>query len=314
MNNNDSILPIALGHAACTGGSLIYRVILSTFKLDGLNEIGVARVFDPNMYNPWDPEFQFLAQKTITACEFSDILFKRIMACTDRMTERGQRLLFREHTHSFYFNPVSPNLVPQGGSWLIDRYRQERGVELKGLVSVRNPIDSWLGFRRNFPTQMPLDFDDYCTIYNNYLDKVDQQNRETKLFHTFRYEDFIADPQIVMDNIASHIGEPKYEVDTSTVGIQLGSGNSGRRSNELKAQARRPFSLRFLQQTVTSAAYTQLCERLGYEKIENEINFYTKVRASYFSFARTITSPVRRLLNAPARKLKGMAEGIGNIQ
>ena len=313
MNTNESLLPIVLGHAACTGGSLIYRVLLSTFKLRGLNEIGVAPVINPNMYNPWDPEFQLLAQKAITASEFSNILFERIDACNHRVAQQRQRLLLREHTHSFYFNPISAEVVPEGGSWWMDCYRQQRGIELKGLVSVRNPIDSWLGFRRNFPTQLPQNFDAYCTLYNEYLDKIDQQNQESPRFHMFRYEDFIKEPQVVVDKIASHIGEQDTQADFSTVGKRLGSGNSGRLSNELKQRARRPFSMSFLQQTIKSEAYSRLCERLGYEKLETEVNFSTKVKASYFSLVRAVTSPVRRL-DAPARKVKDMAEGISNIQ
>ena len=243
--NSEPKSPIVLGHAACTGGSLIYRIILTTFGFTGLSEVGLARILSNHQYNPWDPEFQLFANQLMSAQDFCDVIFQRTLNCKKKLDSNGMRLLVREHTHSFYFNPLDDAIVPNGGSWFSDKYREQFGDDLPCLVSVRNPIDSWLGFRTNFPLQEPRDFDQYCLRYNQYLDKIDEEHSRTGRFFVFKYEDLIADPNQVVEKIAYHIGEPACEANLSAVGRTIGSGNSGRSSKALEERSRRPFTSGF---------------------------------------------------------------------
>lgn len=313
MNPSEISIPVILGHAACTGGSLIYRGLLSTFNFVGLNEVGVAPIINPNMYNPWDPHYQLLAQNLLTPLEFGETLFDRVNDCHLRVLNQKRTLLIREHTHSHYFNPITPELIPNGGSWWSDLYEQKLNQKPKGLVSVRNPIDSWLGLRRSFPTQLPQDFDLYCQLYNKYLDKIDDQNSRSQQFHVFRYEDYVQSPQIVMDKIAQHLNVPCREFDSSTIGQKIGSGSSGRRSKELKLRSRRPFSMKFFRQTVQSTAYKKLCLRLDYPELRNVATAGDKIRASGFSLFRIATIPIK-LFEKPAKNIREKAKGISNIQ
>jgi len=276
-------IPVVLGHAACTGGSLIYRILTSTFGFSSLSEVGVARVSSQQHYSPWDPELQLFARNDISAKEFGDIIFDRILACQKIATKKQQRVLVREHTHSFYFNPTAPEILPTGGSWFTDLYREKFGDLVPGIVSVRDPIDSWLGFRRTFATQLPDQFDEYCRVYNRYLDKIDAQNNERKQFLIFKYEDFLTEPQRHLDMIADHIGQPRKEVDLSSVGKLFGSGNSGRVSNDLQKRDRRPFSHRLYKEAENSREYLQLCKRLDYPLVFEDVSTSDRIRAYAFT-------------------------------
>jgi len=285
--NRDKKTPIVLGHAACTGGSLIYRIIVATFDLLGLNEVGIPRVSAINQFHPGDPEYQLFAQEKISAFDFSEIVFNRVTACEQRSETR---LLVREHSHSFFFNTPDPAIVPSGGAWFSDLYQQRYSVQLPCLVSVRNPVDSWLGFRRNFPHQSPVEFDEYCRLYCEYLQKIDTQNAELGCFLVFKYEDLIDEPQRVIDQIADHIGEARKPADLSLVGKRLGSGNSGRVSTELVQRSRRPFSRKFVNEAEQSVHYSNLCARLGYPKISDEITLVGGLRADYYSLVSGLSS------------------------
>ena len=281
--------PVVLGHAACTGGSLIYRVLTSTFGFSSLSEIGVARV-PQRRFSPWDPELQLFARDDISAKEFSEIIFERVLSCQQIATRKQQRVLVREHTHSFYFNPKDPEILREGGSWFADAYYARFSARVPALVSVRDPIDSWLGFRRSFEAQLPDRFDDYCRAYNSYLDKIDTQNSDHKQFHLFKYEDFLTDPQKQLDMIAAHINQPPKEADLSSVGNLFGSGNSGRVSSELKKRARRPFTHRLYKEAEDSQEYLRLCQRLEYPlvyegvSVADRISGYTYTGLSQFSW------------------------------
>ena len=303
-------LPVVLGHAACTGGSLIYRILVATFGMQGLSEVGAARVPSLSKYNPWDPQCQLFAQEQISAGQFSKIIFDRIVSC-ESQTDR--RLLVREHTHSYYFNPIDPVLVPDGGSWYADCYREEFSKQLPCLVSVRNPVDSWLGFRRSFERQKPEDFDVYCQLYNQYLDKVDNDNKTDTSFHIFRYEDLIGDVQGEVDKIADHIGEPRRQVDLSLVGASFGSGNSGRGSTSIGTRSRRPFSRRFLKETLRSEHYHRLCERLGYQRLADDLTFLSGLKSHFYSVVAR-GSGVLAVLESPARWFKETLKSGKNIQ
>ena len=159
----NSDLPVVLVHAACTGGSLIYRLMVSNFGLFGLTEIGHGRrtAFG---FSPVDPEAQMFSLGQIDHDEFGKILSERLINADKIARHREQRLLVREHSHNYFFNPDNAEVVPAGPSWVADHLEPYFQSELPIVVTVRDPIDSWLGFRQNFNHLQPKRFEDYCEI------------------------------------------------------------------------------------------------------------------------------------------------------
>ena len=307
-------LPVVLGHAACTGGSLIYRVLTTTFGFCSLSEVGVARAPGRTRYNPWDPQYQLFARQEISPLEFSDILFQRICDCENRARKNGTRLLVREHTHSFFFNPLQRELEPKGGSWFADLYRHHRSQVLPCIVSVRDPIDSWLGFRRSFEQQEPDHFDTYCGLYNRYLDKVDNQQAQDQSVVILKYETFLENPQSQMDAVAALLRMTPPPVDLSSVGKLFGSGNSGRVADKLTKPSRRAYTNRFLSDAASSTEYQRLCARLEYPLIHESVQFLDRVRArSYSVMAGLIAGPLR-LIESKGRDLRESIKTGKNIQ
>lgn len=265
--NTKSTQPVILCHAACTGGSLIYRLLLSAFDFIGVGEVG--HVHPPKLkdYLPLDPEAQLYGQGVISSQQFADIFFKRIRQCEKRVTSMGQVLLIREHSHQYFFNIQQKQIDLNSVSWINDAYYRESEEPLICLVSVRDPIDSWLGLRNSFPNEKPSEFDEYCKKYLKFLDMVER----TKSAYLFKYEELVRDPRGTLSKIGKVIGRSSFEVDLNVSANVTSSGNSGRKSSKIVARPRRPFTKRLVVAANTSENYAELCRRLGYQRLEETV-------------------------------------------
>jgi len=166
--------PIVLCHAACTGGSLIYRLMVLSFGFVGLSELSHKYNYSSTDFLPFDPEVQLYLQGIIDNKKISDIFFERIVRCNNMISELGKTMLIREHSHSYFFREQRIVDDIASISWIAGQYRKIYKDSLQCLLSVRDPIDSWLGLRQNFPKERDMSLDKYC---GNYL----------KLSKIFRY-------------------------------------------------------------------------------------------------------------------------------
>lgn len=169
-------------------------------------------------------------------------------------------MLIREHTHRYFFNPHHDKSTLESISWVNDAFSKGRDESLNCLLSVRDPIDSWLGLRHNFPEEQPTVFDEYCEKYLFFLDKVER----TKRVHLFKYEDMISSPQEVLLKIGKFLGRLPVDLDFEKNSQVISSGNSGRQSSAIYARPRRPFTSRLVRAAKASKNYVELCERLNY--------------------------------------------------
>jgi len=293
--------PIILCHAACTGGSLIYRLLVSAFGFVGISEISHARRPDPKEYLPLDPEAQLLSQGIISPAEFDIIFIQRIYNCDQIVRERGKTLLVREHSHRYFFDPQQDDIAVDSVSWINDAYRKERGESLCCLVSVRNPIDSWLGLRNSFPDESPLTFDQYCEKYLNFIDRIEQTER----VHLFKYEAFVHDPRATLEEIGKRIGHTCSNFDLGKSAHVASSGNSGRQGAEITARPRRPFTMHLVRSAEASGHYRKLCDRLGYPCLNDELGFQQRrgiVKSHVHNLLHTCADNLRQPFNRLAFK------------
>lgn len=278
---------------------MIYRLMVSTFGFSGLAEIGHGRrtAFG---FSPVDPEAQMFSLGDIDHQEFGAILTARLVSANKFANQIDKLLLIREHTHNYFFNPDGPEIVPDGPSWVADQF--ENHVEFDSLpvvVSVRDPVDSWLGFRQNFNHLDPVCFDDYCRRYNQFFDRVEQWKGLGKPIHVFKYEDCVVAPEKTLRELAEFLNLEYTGLDLSKASTTASSGNSGRQSASLGLRKRRPFTMSLVNAASGSSDYASLCARLGYPLLHSSLTTSDRFSATCHSML------------SPLRKVGSMAEAPG---
>ena len=161
-------------------------------------------------------------------------------------------LVLREHNHSAYL--FGPSV--RGKKSLIETL--ESAFELRSIVTVRNPIDSYLSLREfGWLHFEPPTFEEYCDRYLKFLTDYSR-------IRIFRYEDFVVDSLNVMQEICEHL---KLEYTSKFVDefFQFNfSGDSGRRSEVIAPRERRPFDKIFSDEVNASSSFKELSAKLGY--------------------------------------------------
>jgi hypothetical protein len=268
---------VLLCHPACSGGSLIYRLLVAGFPVLGVSEIGHALPLPPQGFHPLDPEAQLYARGEMSYAQFGDSLRERIGRCVQIAAARNQRLLLREHTHGYLFAPAAPERIPTTFSWYLDQLSPDQRAEVPSIVSLRDPIDTWLGLRWNFPADPPHQFAEYCDCYLRLLDRVDAC-RSGKV-EVVKYEEVVATPERFFERVSRLLGiaaSPDAIEQFAQVEV---TGDSGRSSGRLGLRKRRPFTSDFIRTVEATPAYTQLVQRLGYPHFLSRLTWRTKTGA-----------------------------------
>ena len=273
---------------------------MSTFGFCGISEISHGRrtAFG---FSPVDPEAQLFSIGQIDHSGFGAILAERLVNTREMAAQSGQRLLVREHTHNYFFNADCPEVVPKGPSWVADQFgSQIPSIDTPVVVTVRDPIDSWLGFRQNFNHLQPDRFEDYCAKYNQFFDRVESWQKRGKPIHVFKYEDCVVDAESAMRGVAQFLNVEFAGLDVSDAFKTVSSGNSGRQSASLAIRKRRPFTMSLVKAARDSFEYSSLCTRLGYEPLHSNMTFSNRVSASFYSMLLPIRK-IGNMVEAPGR-------------
>lgn len=258
--------PIVLCTPACSGGSFIYRTLVSS-----LNAVGISEISDfwrsADRYMPLDPEAHLLHQGFIDVETFGDLFLKRIESCWDVAQRLERPLLIREHSHRSVFLPQVTTESLKSVSRINDLFAARHNSQLKCIVTVRNPIDSWLGLCANFPTARPETFEEYCLRYIDFIDGVS----DTQSAQIFKYEDLIRQPEGLVQQIFTFLDlSLDKPLDWEAVNAVSSSGNSGRQTVQPTLHPRRPFRIEFLREANESESYATLCSRLDYPHLNND--------------------------------------------
>jgi hypothetical protein len=110
--------------------------------------------------------------------------------------------------------------------------------------------NGWLDFS-------PSTLGEYAQRYLTFLDDLHGVPR-------FRYEDFLADPQQIIQAMCAALKLTYKEGFEHLFSVHKLSGDSGRSSARIGQRPRRPVSDALTRQAAESLAYRELCERLGY--------------------------------------------------
>lgn len=245
-----------LHHLACTGGTLISKAISAQPNVALLSEV------DP--FTPLRNAHTFRPTDMIGLAKMGSrgatlgIQAKIFQASVDLLAQesdgQGIYLVLRDHSHGKYTygNDIDPH--PGIRTLLGDAY------DLKSVVTVRNPIDSYLSIKTNgWDKFSPDSFDEYCRRMLVFLD-------DYAGLPVIRYEDFVTDPHTVGAALcdALHLPFNPDFVDLMSA-INL-SGDSGRKGIEIRLRARRPVSEDLASEFMHSAHFARLAKRLGYPR------------------------------------------------
>jgi hypothetical protein len=258
---NNSLIVRSIHHFSCTGGTLFSKCLAALPNVVILNEVDPhsRQEFNVNKksnFNPTDIiSLLYQSSSNFNSNLIDEIFLSDIHIIVNYMVSEGKKLVLREHSHGAY---LVGNQVRRTNTI---RNILKRCFEIKSIVTVRDPIDSYLSLHHNkWVHYYPKTFDEYCYRYLCFL----SDNNNTDII---RYEDFLLDPQNMMKSIC-HILELEYSPNFINFFHRFKfSGDSGRTGRIIEPRTRRDYNDEFRKEVNGSSHYAQLIERLGYQRL-----------------------------------------------
>ena len=243
-------------HLACSGGTVIARCIAALPNVRLLSEV------DPLSDHGHMGE-KFFPSDLIGLAKFGsrppdravllEIFRTGLTALYEDSRRSGLDLVLRDHAHSHFCHGDAPEERPSLREILTGSY------PLRGVVTLRHPLDSFLGLANNGWLHFaPATVAEYARRYHAFLD------RHADL-PWLRYEDFLQDPETEMQRICTALDlvyDPAFRQLFPT--LQL-SGDSGRAGVSLAPRPRRACPEALLDEVRTSTPFTALIDRMGYD-------------------------------------------------
>jgi hypothetical protein len=245
-----------LHHVACSGGTLISRCLAALPEVVLLSELNPLHRHGAT-FNPSHPlellglSGEPLPQEVLQA-EFLGQMEQVLSVCA----ARGSDLVIRDHSHSDFCRGSAVVPLQPVRAWLAQAY------PLLSLVTLRHPLDSWLGLHAaKWQNQMePATLLAYCGRYQAFLDAYEDLD-------WIHYEDFCAQPERVFCQICDALCLPWDPSALERFSSVTLSGNSGRSSDRIEPRLRRPIPADVhaeLADPATARQLRSLCRRMGY--------------------------------------------------
>ena len=248
----------SIHHFACTGGTLLCKCLAVMPNVTLLSEIdplsglmlGKNR---PNLFLPTDLIYGArVARRPVDDAIVERIFVASVAELRRALSEQGRYLILRDHAHSHFCTEADPNqrksvreLLAQAGP-------------VRSVVSVRHPLDSYLSLLTNKWTHFsPFGLEEYAQRYRSFLVRHEHLS-------IFRYEDFVDNPDGVLNDICAELALPFVPDSESMLGIVSMSGDSGRSSSRIGLRDRRDMPDDVVAQIPQSPTYVELCKQLGY--------------------------------------------------
>lgn len=249
-----------LHHLSCTGGTLMTKCVAALPNVFVLNEVDPLSTMTFKAESPPFTPTDMLslvkqANQQIAPDLLTELFLQNLALLHGRMASVGRRLVLRDHSHShFLFGPE----VPERATLMAMVARQ---FPVRSVVTVRDPVDSFLAVKKNgWTTFSPPSFDEYCRRYLCFLDAHSE-------VPCVLYEGFVEAPKRTMQTICDHLDLAYSDSFLDTFDLFRFSGDSGRSGSVIEARPRRPFDEGFRQEAGSSTFYRILTRRLGYHSI-----------------------------------------------
>ena len=248
----------SLHHMACSGGTLISKLIASLPNVALINE---THPLNRKLtgFHPTDPlllleqNWRSLSKEEVREAFVTDLI-QALSICRNQ----GIELVVREHSHTDFCVGAKPFNEQPVRTWM------QPNVRMRSLVSVRHPLDSWLGMvAAGWHKQLqPATLHEYCSRYHLFLD-------ETSEVPVLYYEDLCRDPIAGLEQLCELLLLPMDSSALAKFGKIILSGDSGRTDlDRVEPRARRPIPNSVETELSTAnarKALEELCDRLDYD-------------------------------------------------
>jgi len=255
----------SIHHLSSSGGTVISKCLAAMQDVVLLSEINPCSPMGGVVFNPFDPLGLFQKQYPELSYRNQDdlkkIFLERIAWTSDKCVKHNKFLIVRDHSHSDFLFCGCVD-TPPVHSFLSQLY------SVKSIVTLRNPIDSYLSMKAsNFPTDVKT-FDSYCKRVVIFLDKYHS-------IEVFRYEDFVKNPDMELEKMCNVYGieyNPAWR--DNFYKIQL-TGNSGRGNQfkEIKELERRRYDDAFKTEVLGSEYFSEVSEKYNYQPPKYSLSF-----------------------------------------
>lgn len=240
-------------HFACSGGTLISKCLAAQPNVFLLSELHPTTRLGMNLdkaaYTPRDITTQAIYGRIPNVDELAEKLFVNDVIETEKhVREHGGYLVIRAHTHADYCTNKPIPEVDTLTRLLAPHF------DIKHLVTVRNPIDSFMSLRDNGWVHFnPNSFDEYCGRLLKFLEPFNNDQ-------IIKYEDFVEEPEIQLEYFRKKLLLPYATEELGYIDIFKVSGDSGRSGIEISKRSRKPVSDELHDQIVSSLNYKGLSD------------------------------------------------------
>lgn len=247
-------------HFACSGGTLICKCLAAQPNVFLLSELHPTTRHGNNWskadYTPRDIITQAFYGGIPQAEKLAEEIFVDNIIKTEKHTkDLGGTLLIRAHSHADYCMNV-----PQPDIDTVTRLLQPH-FNIKQLVTVRNPIDSFLSLRENqWVHFQPNTFEEYCRRLLKFL-------KTFKKSEIVYYEKFVSEPEQQIKKCTELLQLTTNDHATDHIDVFTITGDSGRSGNEITPRPRKPISDEYKNEILQSVSFKALCDHYDIEPL-----------------------------------------------
>ena len=253
-------------HLACTGGSLISKLIRNSFNCVLVSEINPGYAFGSYYFSPHDllSQFSFASNKSIRTFQQAIENYNRSLDFCIENIDIDQFLVIRDWSDGDFY---STNLLPHICStkdWI-----DSKKYNIHSVITVRHPIESFISkVKSNWQKDDNKNsLEIYCRKYLYFLNHYE-------FSEIFYYENICCNHKSELKKL-SKIWSKKFK-NIKSISQKKISGDSGRSSTKIMLRASKNISKELRDQMNSSHSYNKLCKRLGYKADieENSLNFF----------------------------------------
>lgn len=239
---------------ACTGGTVISKCLAAMPDVALISEVNPFNRFG-SKFEPTNPLLQLgRSYRTFSTNEIIEEFERQIAHINNICQHDNVDLIIRDHSHTDFCMGTAPLAACPIANSLF------RDYELRSVVTVRHPLDSYLGMlAQGWEIQFsPSSLDEYSSRYLAFLDRYSS-------LPVLRYEEFCAEPEVFIKNLCNILEIGYSRGFLWRFGDVTLSGDSGRKGvSTIEPRPRREVPEQVQSEIKTSGRYLDLVSRLGY--------------------------------------------------